>query len=109
MTNRDQEYQEAEIVREPTRGERMGRFARDRAYEFGKESAEGVRTNLFWAGFGSLFIFLFAAFVVFAALIALVVWLLPFAAAAVLVALVVMALAAAGSITYRFFKSLNIK
>ena len=103
------EYQEAEIVREPTRRERAGRYARDKAFEYGKESADAVRTNILWAGFGSLFIFFFVVFVVLAALIALILWLIPFAAAAVIVAIIVMSLGAAATVTYRFFQSIFYK
>ena len=82
-------YEEAEIVTGTTRRTGTDR-ATDAFEKFATEGASELRSNLFWAGFGTLFIFLLIAFTVIGLLIALFFWLLPFIVAAALTAFILL-------------------
>ena len=82
-------YEEPEIVQDSeVKGKTRGRVE-DAAVNFGKESVEELRSKLFWAGFGSLFVFLLVVFLVLGLIITILFWLLPFALAAALVAFII--------------------
>lgn len=97
------EYQEAEIVDEPTRTGRMGDFARDKGFEFAARSAQEMRRQLWWSGFGTLFMFLLILFVVIAIIIGLVLWILPFALAAFVLTFIIAGIAWTGRAVYSWF------
>lgn len=87
-------YEEPEIVSDSNIGRSSRRRAEDMAMNFGRESAEELRSKLFWAGFGSLFIFLLITFLVVGLIVTLLFWLLPFVVAAALVAFIVVGVGA---------------
>ena len=88
MDKNEKVFEEPEIVNGPEVKSKTRTRAEEAAANFGRESVEELRSKLFWAGFGSLFVFLLVVFLVLGLIITLLFWLLPFVLAAALVAFI---------------------